>query len=1077
MSTLDSNAPILPGEGEDQLISILESITDGFAAFDAEWRFSYLNESARKLLGPHMDGNVDSLVGQDFWEIFPANKGTVLESVYRQAVATGQCAELRYFYEPWSRWYAIRAFPIRTGGLSTYFRDITEEKLAAAALSKSEEKYRLLFNSMDEGFCVVEINWGADGSPADLRLIEVNPAFAQHTGLDDCIGRTIRQIHPEHEEHWFALCGEVAKTGKARRFELYSQFLNRWLSGYAFRISETHDSHRVAILFSDVTERRHTEAEAGRLQAESRERLAELETLLAVMPIGIGIAKDTECKDIRTNPALAEILGLEVSSNASKTAPEEELPQHFRVLDDTGREISGSELPMQIAAREGIESRGVEVNIEHANGRKVRLLEYVAPLFDDEGKPRGSVAAFVDITERRELEERRKFLALVDDTIRPLTNASEIMAAATRLLGEHLVVDRSAYADIDADEDTMNIRGDFCRNVPSIVGRYTFTQFGAEVLQLMRDDKPYVAEDVETMALSSEVLAAYRATQIRSVICVPIHKGGRFVGAMAVHQKTPRRWTEKEVALTLQVANRCWESIERAKVTLALQESDERLRLLADNMAQLAWMADENGHAFWFNERWFEYTGLSPEEMEHFDRTRVHHPAHIERVTAKWRRHLETREVWEDTFPLRGKDGEFRWFLGRALPVWSEERQLLRWFGTHTDITEQMWATEALAVAKNEAERANQAKDDFLAVLSHELRTPLTPALLSVASLEDEEHIPETLRADLAVIRRNIELEARLIDDLLDVTRISRGKMALRLETCDAHAAIQLAVGILSDDIQSHRLTLELDLAAEHCQLQGDPARLQQVFWNILKNAVKFTPAGGAITIRSWNDPAETLVVEVRDSGIGILPDALGRIFHPFDQGGLANDHRYGGLGLGLAISNAIAQLHHGEITAESAGLGKGATLRVVLPVEPALSSVPASTASPPSQPVSDMAGIRVLLVEDHEPTLNVLTRLLRRAGYEVMYGNCANAALELAEQNSFDIVVSDIGLPDATGFELMRTLNDKYGLRGIALTGYGTEEDQNRSKEAGFVHHLTKPVNFSQLQQALSACLSNKSN
>jgi PAS domain S-box-containing protein len=324
---------------------------------------------------------------------------------------------------------------------------------------------------------------------------------------------------------------------------------------------------------------------------------------------------------------------------------------------------------------------------------------------------------------------------------------------------------------------------------------------------------------------------------------------------MAVHQNEPRRWTGAEVSLILEVANRCWEALERARVTRVLEESEERFRTLADNIAQLAWMAEASGWIFWYNRRWFEYTGTTLEQMQGWGWSRVHHPEHIQRVMEKWNARLAAGEGWEDTFPLRRMDGEYRWFLSRAVPIRDAQGKVLRWFGTNTDVTEQRAAAEALARAKDEAEAANRAKDDFLATLSHELRTPLTPVLLSAAAMQEDEQLPVDARAQLAMMRRNIELEARLIDDLLDLTRISRGKLTVRMQQCEVHALMQLALEIVRTEAEAKGLVLRLQLKATLTRFDGDPARIQQVFWNLLKNAVKFTAPGGTITIslaQSW---------------------------------------------------------------------------------------------------------------------------------------------------------------------------------------------------------------------------------
>jgi two-component system CheB/CheR fusion protein len=307
------------------------------------------------------------------------------------------------------------------------------------------------------------------------------------------------------------------------------------------------------------------------------------------------------------------------------------------------------------------------------------------------------------------------------------------------------------------------------------------------------------------------------------------------------------------------------------------------------------------------------------------------------------------------------------------------------------------------------------------------------------------------------MIRRNVELEARLIDDLLDLTRISKGKVRLSLEEVDAHQLLRNALEICQADIDHKNLSLQTDFAAENVCLEADPARLQQIFWNLIKNSVKFTPEGGRLGIRTANEQGQ-LRVEVSDSGMGIDAEILPKIFNAFEQG---DRNRLGGLGLGLAISKALVETHNGKLTAESAGKNQGATFTAIFPL--AENHATASAASIPSAPATRKS-MRVLLVEDHEDTNRSLTSLLRRRGYHVQAARSVQSALELAAHERFDVLVSDIGLPDGSGIDLMHAINSEHPIFGIALTGFGMEEDVRRSHEVGFHHHLIKPVDLNRL-------------
>ena len=457
----------------------------------------------------------------------------------------------------------------------------------------------------------------------------------------------------------------------------------------------------------------------------------------------------------------------------------------------------------------------------------------------------------------------------------------------------------------------------------------------------------------------------------------------------------------------------------------------------------------------------------------------------LDRAEAAIKQVLSEKKVVNYELTARARDGKETVVSYNAATFYDRDRSLQGVFAAARDITERKLAEVALLKAIDElrsaqraAERASKAKDGFLAALSHELRTPLTPVLLAAAALREDERLPADAREQLGMMERNIALEARLIDDLLDLTKIAHGKLRFRSEPCDAHHLIGRSVEIVGDDARAKGIIIESTFAAQPSRLMADPARFQQVIWNLLRNAVKFTQQSGRISIRTREDKttegAIWLRIEVSDSGIGIDPARLEQIFLPFDQGGLTGDHRFGGVGLGLAIARAVVELHGGRISAQSAGVNCGATFVVELPcvVESpsGISDIvsPASAGSSLRQTLPPLAPLRLLLVEDHESTLQTLSRLLQRDGHRVVTATTVAEALDAAAGNPFDLVISDLGLPDGSGTELMEELRDTYGLRGIALSGYGTEEDTARSREAGFATHLVKPVAIADLRRAI---------
>jgi CheY-like chemotaxis protein len=344
---------------------------------------------------------------------------------------------------------------------------------------------------------------------------------------------------------------------------------------------------------------------------------------------------------------------------------------------------------------------------------------------------------------------------------------------------------------------------------------------------------------------------------------------------------------------------------------------------------------------------------------------------------------------------------------------------------------------------------------------------------MTLAALRREPNLSDDLRRDLEVLQRNVELEALLIDDLLDLTRIAHGKLELHNDAVDIHGTLEHALSISAGDISSKgiRVTRHFDAREHHCW--ADPARIQQVFWNLVKNAAKFTPSGGQIELRTRNSEKHQIIIEISDTGIGIEEKLMPRIFDAFEQGGHLVTSKYGGLGLGLAISKRVVDLHSGMIAAYSAGPGRGATFTVTLnAMETSLLEGPVLflESEPPRPQLT-----QILFVEDHEDTARVLGRILRNAGFEVTHAANIAEARARAASRRFDLLISDLGLPDGSGLELMKALRETHGLKGIALSGFGTDDDVAASTAAGFAAHLTKPIDWDRLRAEINRLLPAK--
>ncbi|MGV7243857.1 response regulator [Caballeronia sp. M23-90] len=414
------------------------------------------------------------------------------------------------------------------------------------------------------------------------------------------------------------------------------------------------------------------------------------------------------------------------------------------------------------------------------------------------------------------------------------------------------------------------------------------------------------------------------------------------------------------------------------------------------------------------------------------------------------------------------KDGRSFFASGVTTAIRADNGDLIGYSTIIRDVTEEHMAADALRVAKEQAETANRAKDHFLAVLSHELRTPLTPIVAAVRLLEMRHTLPAEAQPTLELIRRNVELEARLIDDLLDLTSIARGKLSLNFANVVLETLMSSALDMSESDLRGKGLTLETTLGASSTLVFGDAARLQQIVWNLMKNAVKFTPAGGHIAVRTWNPDTSTIAISVTDSGIGISAEALPRIFSAFEQADDSITRAFGGLGLGLAIASTLALKHGGTLTAQSDGRDKGARFTLTLPLVKFGAEDEASP-SATQDPDEIVRSLKVLLVEDNEYTSSAMAQVLEVLGHQVAVATTVTEALLFARSDVFDLLVSDIGLPDGSGLDVARAWTElQPGKPSVAITGYGMDEDIRRCREAGFLDHLTKPVNFARLESLI---------
>jgi PAS domain S-box-containing protein len=522
---------------------------------------------------------------------------------------------------------------------------------------------------------------------------------------------------------------------------------------------------------------------------------------------------------------------------------------------------------------------------------------------------------------------------------------------------------------------------------------------------------------------------------------------------------------------------------DQKKAETETRASEAAFRQLADAMPQIVWAAGPNGVLDYYNRRWFEYIAIPQSQAnESTVWDRYVHPDDLPRVGETWQASLRSGEKYHTEFRVRGGDGEYRWFLVRAEPVRDGTGSIVRWFGTCTDIDAMKRMTQeresllgSERAARAEAERAGRMKDEFLATLSHELRTPLNAILGWATILDGGKSNEADLRDGLAAIQRNARAQTQIIEDLLDMSRIVSGKVRLDVQQVDLSDVLRSSVDSVRPAAEAKGVRIRALLDPHAGPVSGDPARLQQVFWNLLTNAVKFTLKGGQVQVLLERVNSH-LEASVADTGEGIRPEFLPHVFDRFRQADASTTRRHGGLGLGLSIVKQLVELHGGTVRVKSPGAGKGSTFTIVLPLTvvhpepPSEETLDRRHPEAPSEGSADadqclrLIGVRVVVVDDEPDARALIKRLLEECDAIVRTAASANEAMELIAAECPDVLVSDIGMPHEDGYALIRRVralgtHQAADIPAVALTAYARTEDRVRAIRAGFQAHVVKPV------------------
>ncbi|MEG4231893.1 PAS domain S-box protein [Microcoleus sp. Pol11C3] len=1050
---------------ETHLQLILDSAKD-YAIFtlDTGGHFTTWNAGAERLLG-YAEAEI---VGEHGRIIFTPEDSAARrpEAEMHSALTKGRGENERWHLrKDGSRfWGSGLVMPLRDAagevqGFLKIMQDKTERRQIEEALRQSENLYRTLADG------VPELMWI---NTADGWLEFCNQHWKSYTGMMPELplaAPVLQLFHPDDQPAVVATRTAAIAAGEAYEFECRVRRFDNTYRWHLARLVPVKDRKGQVVQWAgigiDIDDRKR--AEESLTESDRRFRFLAESLPHLIWNVSSG-------GEIRfTNQKWLEYLGMSyeeaAQSNWESLVPPSDLAESWARWQECL--ISGEVYQIELRLRRAVD----QMERWH--------LSRAVPIRGAGGEIVEWIGTNTDIHDRKQAQLNEQCLSDLEVRLRQRLNPAEMLSEAMNCLGEYLKVDRCIWHEIDVEADRAIVHQDWHQSdLASTVGTYQISDFKTpEMKALSMAGQTLVISDIANDPHTAHFFDNYGAVSIRALVDVPCLQEGRWVALLLVTSKAVRHWRPDEVWLMQEVVARLWTVILHARALHELHESEARFRALADNIAQLAWMTDAAGGIFWYNHRWFDYTGTTLEEMQGWGWQQVHHPEHVDRVVAKFKGCIERGEPWEDTFPLRGKDGSYRWFLSRAVPMRDEQGIVLRWCGTNTDITDRLTAEaereRLLALekaAREEAERANRVKDEFLAVLSHELRTPLNPIMGWAKLLQSNLLTPEKQRYALETIERNAKLQTQLIEDLLDVSGILQGKVSLNIVPVDLAGAIASAMETVRLSAQVKSIQICTQFAPHLGRVLGDGGRLQQVMWNLLSNSVKFTPPGGKIEVkldRVDNDAQITIT----DTGKGIEPDFLPYVFDYFRQADSTYTRKFGGLGLGLAIVRHLVELHGGTVKSDSAGEGQGATFTVRIPLMPLQPQT--SPAAAASEQSFNLSGINVLAVDDDADARDLVVFLLEDCGASVTAVANAADALAVLTQSVPDLLLSDIGMPDTDGYMLLRQVRDLAPEQGglvpaIALTAYAGEIDYQQALAAGFQRHLSKPLDPDKLVQAM---------
>lgn len=923
-----------------------------------------------------------------------------------------------------ARQTAEAALQFHNDQLEQRVQERTAELAATNAILRSErEWFRTTLTSLGDAVIMTDTNG---------RVTMLNRVAEQLTGWtpEEAIGQPLPDVFNiinqesrqpvENPAHRALTDGTI--VGLANHTVLISRDGAEWfIDDSAAPIKDADGEITGAVLvFRDISERYRSEMERQYLSAR-------LDAFFQNVPIELALF-DTDLRFINLNDRAAAVAGIPREEYIGKSVTEV-MPQMGKTIEDFLRQVRDSG-----KSRIDVEVTGTTSS---ESGESRHWIASYFPIRNSRDAVQCIGAVALEITDRKRAEEQLAYQY-------SLTRA---------------ITDNATTAIVMMDNDS---RCTFMNPAAERMTGYSFTEVEGKILHDFihhhyPDGRPYPLEECPIDHASPE------HREVHSHEDVFIRKSGEFFPVLCNAQPLFEDGSPNGAVIEFM------DLTEQKLAAARLSESELRFQQLANVIPQLAWTAQPDGHIDWYNNRWYEYTGTTFEDMKGWGWQAVHDPAMLPQVMEHWNASLKTGQPFDMVFPLRAADGTFRPFLTRVVPFRDGEGKIHRWFGTNTDISEQQRIQDELRDLANRLSDADRRKDEFLATLAHEIRNPLAPIRTGLEVMKLAKDDPARIEEIRLTMERQTRQLITLVDDLLDVSRITRGKLELRKCRVKVSEVLRSAVEASQPYLDEARHELIFTAPDESLRLEADPNRLAQVVSNLLTNAAKYTPEGGKVWL-SAEPEGDQLRISVRDNGIGIPAEMQSRIFEMFAQIENPMEKGNAGLGIGLTLVKSLVDMHGGVVEVRSEGRHRGSEFIVRLPLEDA---APANSPSNHEPPVTTTpkAQRKVLIVDDNHDAARLLSLIVKMLGNEIRLAGNGEEAIQVAAEFNPEVILMDIGMPRMNGYEAARRIRQEpwgQSMMLVALTGWGQDEDKQRTREAGFDFHLVKPAEPAELQRLL---------